>query len=215
MKLLLMLFLLVCAQLAQAADPIGRIFYSAAERAQLDALRAKRAVASQVRNEPIPEYVTYNGIVRRSDGQATVWVNGEFLTEAELRNKQSIIGRIGQGGQILVQTPQAQGTAQVRLKVGQSAELLSGRVDELYATQAGAPADKTKPKPAAAPGTVGAPATDAPAPESLQNRPAADSAAKPATKEVPPELLEALRQAAARNAKASATTENPQPPRRP
>ncbi len=129
------ILLLAAAPFAQAADPIGRIFYTPEQRVQLDSLRTKRVVASQVRNEPVPEFVTYNGIVRRSDGQATVWVNGEQLSEAGLRNKQSIIGRIGRNGQIMLQTPQATGAAQVQLKVGQSAELLSGRVDELYATR--------------------------------------------------------------------------------
>ena len=95
-------------------------------------LRARRAVARQVRNEPVPEYVIYNGIVRRSDGQATVWVNGELLSEADLSNKQAIIGRVSRNGQILLQTPEAANTSQVRLKVGQSAELLSGQVDEPF-----------------------------------------------------------------------------------
>jgi len=144
MRVFLTMALLAALQLAQAAEPIGRIFYTPEQRAQLDNLRARRAVASQVRNEPIPEIVTFNGIVRRSDGLATVWVNGEQLTEAGLRDKQSIIGRIGRNGQILLQTPQATGAAQVQLKVGQSAELLSGRVDELYAARRNATLPKAQ-----------------------------------------------------------------------
>jgi hypothetical protein len=149
MKLFPAILLLATAQLAQAADPVGRIFYTPEQRAQLDVLRTQRAVASQVRDEPVPEIVTYNGIVRRSDGKATVWVNGEALTEAGLRNKQSIVGQVGRDGRILLQTPQAAGTGQLQLKVGQSAELLSGQVAESYAAQRAAAAPKPTPTPAA------------------------------------------------------------------
>lgn len=208
MRLIIAILLLAGAQLAQAADPVGRIFYTPEERARLDALRTQRAVATQVRNDPIPEYVTFNGIVRRSDGQATVWVNGESLSEAELRNKQTIIGRIGRNGQILVQTPQAAATSQVRLKVGQSAELLSGRVNELYATQPAEPASKSKPE--------AKPKADTDTPTQTPEPPDTKAGATPAPKEIPPELLEALRNAAVRNNPATpATTESPSPQRRP
>jgi hypothetical protein len=137
--------LLAAAQLTQAAEPIGRIFYTPEQRAQLDALRSQKAVALQVRDEPVPEIVTYKGIVRRSDGKATVWVNNEALSEAELRDKQSIVGRVDRNGQILLQTPQA-ASRQLQLKVGQSAELLSGRIDEPYAVQRTAPVVEPKPE---------------------------------------------------------------------
>ncbi|MDH4150676.1 MAG: hypothetical protein OEV67_09190 [Betaproteobacteria bacterium] len=120
------------AQKPPAADFSGRLFFTPEQRAQLDVLRTQRVVATKVREEPVPEFVTYSGIVRRSDGKATVWVNGELLTEAELRNKQSIVGSVGRDGRVRLQTPQATGTTQVQLKVGQSAELLSGRIDESY-----------------------------------------------------------------------------------
>ena len=156
MKWLATLLLLVLAQIAQAADPVptGRIFFTPEQRAQLDLLRTQKAVASQVRDEPIPENVTYNGIVRRSDGKTTVWVNNEAMTDAELRVKQSIVGRIDRNGQILLQTPQVAGTGQLQLKVGQSAELLSGRVNESYADQKLAETPNVQPKAAAKPATA-------------------------------------------------------------
>ncbi len=159
MKWFAALLLFAFAQIAQAADtaPTGRIFFTPEQRAQLDLLRTQKAVASQVRDEPIPENVTYNGIVRRSDGKATVWINNEALSEAELRSKQSIAGRIGRDGRILLQTPQATGTGQLQLKVGQSAELLTGKIDETYAAPRPAPAINDKPaateKPVAVPET--------------------------------------------------------------
>jgi|GEM_PF-1156612 len=189
--------LLAVMQLAQATDHFDRVFYTPEQRAELDKLRARRAVASQVRNEPIPEIVTFNGIVRRSDGKATVWVNGEPLSQTDLRNKQTITGQIDRNGHILLQTPQA-GTRQVRLKVGQSAELLSGQIDESYAGQETKSAPAEKPK-------------SAPEPKS-QPQPGAQTDPKA----LPPELLEALRQAAARgNTGAPASPENPRPVARP
>ena len=147
MRALIAALLLAATQFAQAAEPIGRIFFTPEQRDQLNSLRTQRIVATQVRDEPIPEVVTYNGIVRRSGGKATVWVNGEALSEAGLRDKQSIVGRVGRNGQILLQTPQAgTGQGQVRLKVGQSAELLSGRVDESFSSQAASQAVKAKSK---------------------------------------------------------------------
>lgn len=183
MRLLLTIIALgLTAQFAQAADPVGRIFFTPEQRTQLDALRTKKTVASQARDEPIPETITYNGIVRSSDGKTTVWINDEALSESGLLSKQSIVGSIGRDGRITLQAPQ---TA-VELKVGQSATLFSGKVDESFTTKR-AEIDKTKP-----------PATD------VKSTPAQTA------KEIPPELLEALRKAAAR---AGEKTAPPPPPK--
>lgn len=150
MRCTAMLLLALAAPFAHAADPaIGRIFYTPEQRVQLDSLRAQKAVATQVREEPVPEVITYQGIVRRSDGKATVWVNNEALSDTELRNGQSLVGNISRDGQVILQTPQAA----IRLKVGQSAELLSGQVDEPYAVRRTAPPlpkPETRPEPAPA-----------------------------------------------------------------
>lgn len=161
MKTVVATAVLLMAQLAHAAEPMGRIFFTPEERARLDALRSQRAVAVQTRDEPVPEIVKFNGIVRRADGRATVWINNQPLSEAELRNKQAIVGRVSRSGQVTLQSPQ--GAMQMQLKVGQSAELLSGRVEESYAT---APANRessvtAKPEPA-----LGAPAASAPSTQS-------------------------------------------------
>jgi len=165
MKWFAALLLLVIAPVAQAAEaaPIGRVFFTPEQRAQLDTLRTQKAVASQVRDEPIPENVTYNGIVRRSDGKTTVWVNNEAMTDAELRVKQSIVGRVDRNGRILLQTPAA-GTGPLQLKVGQSAGLLSGKIDETYTSPRPAPATQAKPAETAnkAPAPAGAKRPDLP-----------------------------------------------------
>lgn len=141
MKWLTVIVLGTVAMSARAADSAaGRIFFTPEQRTQLDLLRKQKAIASQVRDEPVPETVTFNGIVRRNDGKTTVWLNNEALSESDLRNKQSIVGRIGKDGRVTLSAQQSA----VELKVGQSATLFSGKVDESF-TQRPA-ADKKKPQ---------------------------------------------------------------------
>lgn len=175
------------APYAQAAEPVGRVFFTPEQRTQLDNLRRQKVVASQTRDEPAPETVTYRGIVRRSDGKAIVWINNEALSETDLRNKQSIVGSIGRDGRITLQASQAE----VQLKVGQSATLFSGKIEESFATPKKPDNSADSKSPAAAkPETKAAPA---------------------AAGDIPPELLEALRQAAARNGSAAPVKEQNPP----
>ena len=183
MKSLLAALILLMPLVASGADaPLGRLFFTPDQRAQLDMLRTKRVVASQTKEEPAPEVVTYNGIVRRSDGKTTVWVNNQALSEADLRDKPAIAGRVGRDGRIVLQAAQSGTTAKTQLKVGQTAELLSGQVAESYnaaAAAARAPKPDPAPKPVPATTTKGG---DAPAParSPTPDRPGADSAAAPA-----------------------------------
>lgn len=64
-----------------SAEPLGRLFSTPAERAALDASRANGgapAAAEQapptIIDEEAPS-VTMNGVVRRSSGKSTVWIN--------------------------------------------------------------------------------------------------------------------------------------------
>lgn len=56
-----------------AADP-GRLFYTPAERAQLEAARA-----GKVRQAPstVAQSLHFDGVIIRSDGRNTSWVNGQ------------------------------------------------------------------------------------------------------------------------------------------
>jgi hypothetical protein len=145
------------AQSPQPAAPVsapvlGRLFFTPEQRDQLDLLRLKKVSAAQSKDEPPPEIVTYEGIVRRSDGGTTVWVNSKALTERELREAQAISGRVERDGRLLLRTGQGAAQAQLRLKVGQRAELSSGKVEERPATDtrstiAGQRRPGTDPKP--------------------------------------------------------------------
>ncbi|MDP3586286.1 MAG: hypothetical protein Q8R61_14240 [Thiobacillus sp.] len=63
-----------------AADP-GRLFYTPAQRAQLEAARARNVTRVETR---MPAFsappVRFDGVVIRSDGQGTAWVDGRPQT---------------------------------------------------------------------------------------------------------------------------------------
>jgi hypothetical protein len=172
---LLALALSFCAAPAGAAERLGRFFFTPEQRGSLDVARAKRVRTSVGTEEgvavaaekppppPQPEHVTYDGIVRRSDGRVTVWLNDRAVQDKDLRAGAPIAGRIRPDGAVTVQS--AQTGRSVELKVGQSAELLSGSVEEAYARRAppapkpeAKPEEKPTPKPVADPATAPKPA---------------------------------------------------------
>jgi hypothetical protein len=62
--------------LAAAADP-GRLFYTPAQRAQLENARARNVTQpSRVAADSAPPVVRFDGVVIRSDGKGTRWING-------------------------------------------------------------------------------------------------------------------------------------------
>jgi len=70
--LILPLLILAHSQTWAAPAPLGRLFLTPQQRAALDHQRLHNP--SGINNEPSQ---TLNGIVHRSDGRSTRWVNGE------------------------------------------------------------------------------------------------------------------------------------------
>jgi len=64
-----------------AADP-GRLFYTPAERAQLEAARAGNATQSRQAEPASAHPLRFDGVVIRSDGRSTSWVNGQLRSGA-------------------------------------------------------------------------------------------------------------------------------------
>lgn len=57
---------------------LGRLFYTPDQRAGLEKARLQNRTQAPIRAPSIPpEPLTYDGIVIRSDGHATRWVNGK------------------------------------------------------------------------------------------------------------------------------------------
>ena len=77
----LLLILLSACSAARSADELGRLFFTPAERAALDARRNAHVPdrpSAPIAASPVTRI---DGYVRRSQGPSTVWVNGESLPE--------------------------------------------------------------------------------------------------------------------------------------
>ena len=131
----------IFSQSATAAEPMGRLFTSPAERSNLDYLRQTK------KNEPLkvelpgldtetapapivlPDAVNLQGYVKRNDGkQSTVWVNNQALQENS-RNKDVTVGRLSDGSNHVPIKLSANGK-RLNLKAGQVYEPESNRVQE-------------------------------------------------------------------------------------
>lgn len=130
----------------QPAGPsaLGRLFYTPKQRAAMDlerrALLAKgtrpsakplaRVKPGEAAEKPAASGATYilRGIVRRSDGEATVWINDEAVSE---RMGERGIVRDSLGDESAELRLRESGR-QVRLRVGQSVDSSSNGVVEPY-----------------------------------------------------------------------------------
>jgi hypothetical protein len=120
-----------------AQEPsLGRLFLTPEQRATLDNARRNRiraeALAATVDRKPkIPpaRSVTINGIVSRSDGESTIWVNGH-PTEGQTEDGMRVTISPGSQSSVVLREPEK--GRRVRLKVGQKADLISGRIQEPY-----------------------------------------------------------------------------------
>jgi hypothetical protein len=132
-RLFLLVLGLSAAQAAWSAQPVGRFFFTPAERAALDAARVQKptpqsAAAPQEPPRPTSQTITYSGIVRRSDGRSTLWLNNKPVDERDALSGLAVTGRVRPDGAVTFQNPET--GARIDLKVGQRAELQTGRVAE-------------------------------------------------------------------------------------
>ena len=148
MKIFILLFILfsqlVFGPLALAAEPIGRLFTSPAERSNLDYLRQtkKKLIVPVTMDAPaetveapaaapilLPEAVNLQGYVKRNDGkQGTVWVNDQALQENS-GNKDVQVGKLSEGSNRVPIKLSANGR-RLNLKAGQVYDPENNRVSE-------------------------------------------------------------------------------------
>ncbi|MGH8700116.1 MAG: hypothetical protein ACREVR_02920 [Burkholderiales bacterium] len=176
--------LTVCCALAAAAasapapaqERLGRLFFTPAQRASLDVARSQRARAAlstekpEQEAAPVPQTITYSGVLRRSDGKTTVWINNQPVHDRESAGAAAIVGRVRPDGSVTLQVPQS--GRSVILKPGQSVELLSGAVEEAYSRklEASRPEPKSAASPAAKPAADARSAKPVAAPDSAAQR---------------------------------------------
>jgi hypothetical protein len=103
-----------------SAQDLGRLFFSPEQRAALDA-RRKARVPDKPAAAPIVASPTtrLDGYVRRSDGRATVWVNGAQADEASPQADGRVSVVVGES------------EARVRLKPGEVLDRGSGEVSDV------------------------------------------------------------------------------------
>ena len=121
---------------AAQSEPLGRMFFTPAQRSSLDVARSQRARAAVATENPDQEAspsaqtITYGGLIRRDDGQTTVWLNSQAVRDTDPSGAGAVVTRVRPDGRITLQAPQS--SRSVDLKPGQTVELLSGRIEEGY-----------------------------------------------------------------------------------
>jgi hypothetical protein len=111
------------------------MFFTPAERAALDELRRRPVAVTAPQSTalpPAPERVTLDGVVRRSDGTTTVWLNNRLLEGKRTAEGLEVLEpkRTRGAGRITVRVPQA--GRSVDLRVGQQLEVTTGEIKERY-----------------------------------------------------------------------------------
>ena len=118
---------------------LGRLFFTQAQRNALDMAR-KQNIRLEIGNEeterqqnganaaPLPQTVRLNGMIQRSDGNNTVWLNDKPITGQNAAGMSFLINC--NDSKVKLQLPD--GGRSMDLKVGQTAEINSGTVEESY-----------------------------------------------------------------------------------
>ena len=112
-----------------AAQDLGRLFFTPDQRAALDARRKARVPDKPASTPQVESPVTrINGMVQRSGGKSTVWVNGEAIPESAQAEAQSAPRAAGTGQ---VAVPLGEGGTGIRMRVGESLNRGSGEVSDV------------------------------------------------------------------------------------
>lgn len=111
---------------ACADEALGRLFYTPEQRARMDAARQHAISVRIEKEENAPPFATIqlNGVITRSDGKSTLWINNRIQDEA------SRLASVNKGGEVGILAPDAK--RPVPLKVGQSINMTGGQVEEIY-----------------------------------------------------------------------------------
>ena len=130
---------------AAAEDDFGRLFSSSAERKKLDILRQnqkliipnpQKSVPLEPTADVLPEPITLQGYVKRSDGSTTLWVNNKAVQENSIQDDVEI-GRLSKqknsakNGSDSLSVRVSSTGKNVRLKAGQVYEPETDRIVEL------------------------------------------------------------------------------------
>jgi hypothetical protein len=118
---------------ARAAEAFGRLFFTPAQRHIFDL--GKQLPSSPKAAPPGPQSTKLNGVVTRSDGETTVWINGHTSRKHDAPIKSTASAT--DPAVAHVELPDAKNA--VKLKVGQRYIRSTGKIIESYqlSTQGG------------------------------------------------------------------------------
>ena len=128
MRRALAVLLLLIAGAAQA-DELGRLFFTPAERAALDARRKARVPDRPAAAVIISPVTRIDGYVKRSEGPSTVWMNGESVLEGSPDAPR--IHATARSGDGRVSVPVGDNGRRVELKPGEAIDRGNGEVKDV------------------------------------------------------------------------------------
>jgi len=116
----------LCWNIALAEESLGRLFFTPAQRHIFDS--GKQLPSSPKAAPSGPQTAKLNGVVTRSDGETTVWINGHTIGKKDppIKAKASATDP----AVAHVELPDAKNA--VRLKVGQRYVRSTGKIIESY-----------------------------------------------------------------------------------
>ena len=127
---------------AAGQDGLGRLFYTASDRAEMEARRFGRPAPQEVAARELASVLRIDGIALRPQGRTTVWINGTPYLERDLpygvRVRRDAAGRV-----LGVEMPLQDGDVE-RAAIGET--LMRPLASAAAATAASAPAGAAKPE---------------------------------------------------------------------
>ncbi|MGH8750115.1 MAG: hypothetical protein ACREUV_00245 [Burkholderiales bacterium] len=124
------ILLLLLPLASMAAEPVGRLFFTPAQRATLDNARRQNIKINVETETPAFEIISVNGVVKRSDGESIVWINNKPMSDKQAVSGIKITPHRGDDARVNLQLQQS--GREVDLRVGQNLDAVSGQILESY-----------------------------------------------------------------------------------
>ena len=127
----LLAFLLIAALTPTPAstEELGRLFFTPERRQMLD--RQRQFNIQERKETPEDPTLTINGVITRSSGKRTVWINGVAQDETDISSGAAVTPNRANPGTVVVQPDGAPSTKAsvgdtINRNTGESADLLGG-----------------------------------------------------------------------------------------